>query len=82
MRTNTWKEGRGDTQWRLEKFSNICLEREFDLNEKVDDIALLSDKASAVGLESWPREFDSRYHRLRYGKHVDSGPVKNRRLLL
>lgn len=81
IQTNCWKESPPNS-WPLEELSIIQLEKCMDLNEKVDDTALLSDKVIAVGLDSWPREYDSRYHWHRYKKRVNMGPVRNRRLLL
>lgn len=49
---------------------------------KVDKTYLLSDKAIAVRLESWPRECNRIYHRLLYGWVVNPRLVQNRRLLL
>ncbi|AJG39154.1 RNA-dependent RNA polymerase [Wenzhou Crab Virus 1] len=79
--SGAWAEPRNN-KWSLLEFKNIELQKILDLNLKVDETDLLSDKAIAVGLDSWPREYDRRYHRLLYGYSANPGPIKNRRLLI
>lgn len=79
--TGTWQED-PKNKWNLEEFPKIELLKAFDLDKITDETSILADKAVSVGLDSWPRKYDTRNHRLRYGKGCKLGPVRNRRLLL
>lgn len=77
LNNNTWSETHGE--WHPEVFQNIKIEHCINMNLFPDSTELLKDKAICVGIKSWPREYDIRYHRLKYGRGCNPGPVEPKR---
>ena len=68
--------------WPSSDFLNIEIQQCLDFDWQVDVLSALDDKAISGPLSSWAREYDSRYHRLRYGHGVNRGPPSEKRLML
>lgn len=81
IETGTWQETTRH-KWDLDEFAKIEIQECFELDTIVDETSILADKAISVGLSSWPREYDTRYHKLHYGSGCKPGPIRNRRLLI
>ena len=68
--------------WPSTDFLNIEIQQCLDFDWQIDVLSALDDKAISGPLSSWPREYDTRYHRLRYGQGINRGPLSEKRLML
>ena len=71
--------------WPSSVFFNIQIGECLEFDWQVDVLAALDNKAISGPLLSWPREYDSRDHRLRYGTGMNSqnrGPPAEKRLMI
>lgn len=77
---NKWGELAGE--WHPDIFRNIQLDECLEFDWHIDTTDLLTDKSIACPLNSWPQEYDTRYHSLRYRRPARRGPKAQKRLIL
>lgn len=80
IESNSWGERGGN--WHPDDFKNITFEKFLDLDWFPDSSELLSDKAICVGIDSWPREYDIRYHTIKYGRRCNPGKKVPKRAII
>ena len=65
IREGGWYEG--DDYWEPSLFQHIEILKTLEFNWHPDATDLLSDKSIALPLDSWQGEYNTVYHKLRYG---------------